>query len=108
STSCSSGPASGDRAMELSVVIVNWNSRAFVRECLASIRRHCHWDGFELLVVDSGSFDGCDAMIAAEFPGVRFVQSPQNVGFARANNLGVRHARGRFLLFLNPDTLLLE
>lgn len=94
--------------MELSVIIVNWNSKAYVRDCVASLAAYCDRDGTEVVVVDGGSFDGCDRMLAAEFPWVRFVQSPDNVGFARGNNLGVRHARGRHLLFLNPDTLLLE
>jgi GT2 family glycosyltransferase len=93
--------------MELSVIIVNWNSLAYVRQCLNSLQAHCGLEDTEIIVVDGGSFDGCDRMLAAEFPQVVFVQSPDNVGFARANNLGVQHARGRHLLFLNPDTLLL-
>ena len=94
--------------MELSVIIVNWNSAAYVRQCLASLLAHCTLEDTEIIVVDGGSFDGCDRMLATEFPRVRFVQSTDNVGFARANNFGVEQARGRVLLFLNPDTLLLE
>jgi GT2 family glycosyltransferase len=62
----------------------------------------------EVIVVDGASFDGCDAMLATDFPAVVFIQSPDNVGFARANNLGVRHSQGEYLLFLNPDTLFVE
>jgi GT2 family glycosyltransferase len=94
--------------MTLSIIIVNWNSRVLVRQCLASLVACCRLEDLELIVVDSGSFDGCGDMLAAEFPAVRFLQCPDNVGFARANNLASRHARGRQLLFLNPDTLLSE
>ena len=94
--------------MDLSIIIVNWNTAACVRQCLHSLFAHCRLDDVEIVVVDSGSFDGCDRMLAREFPGVRFVQSRENVGFARANNLGVRSALGEAFLFLNPDTVLHE
>jgi GT2 family glycosyltransferase len=90
--------------MNLSIIIVNWNSRDYLRRCLDSLRRHSPGTDREVIVVDGGSFDGCDRMLAEEFPEVRFIQSPDNVGFARANNLGFRHASGRHILFLNPDT----
>jgi GT2 family glycosyltransferase len=94
--------------LELSVIIVNWNSRDFLRQCLASLNSHCRGISMEIIVVDGGSFDGCGEMLAREFPSVVFIQSDKNVGFARANNLGVRQARGRCLLFLNPDTEFFE
>ena len=87
----------------LSIIIVNWNSKDYVRECLRSLEKHAT-PGYEIIVVDGASFDGCGEMIAAEFPAVRFVQSQTNVGFGRCNNLGARHATGEYLLFLNPDT----
>ena len=59
-------------------------------------------------MADGGSFDGCGEMLAREFPAVSFIQIDKNVGFARANNEAARQASGRFLLFLNPDTLLHE
>lgn len=93
---------------DLSVILVNWNSQAYVRQCLGSIYAHCRDVPFEVIVVDGGSFDGCGLMLARDFPSVVFVQSEDNIGFAKANNLGVRHAKGRCLLFLNPDTQLLE
>lgn len=88
----------------ISVVIVNWNSREYVRNCLLSLRRERSVPSLELIVVDSGSFDGCGEMLRREFPEALFVQSAENLGFARANNLGARHASGDFLLLLNPDT----
>lgn len=87
----------------LSIIIVNWNSKHYVRECLRSLENHVMTD-HETIVVDGASFDGCDQMIAAEFPAVSFVQSPENVGFGRCNNLGAEQATGDYLLFLNPDT----
>ncbi len=94
--------------MDVSVIIVNWNSKEFVRQCLRSLYRHVTTTSFEVIVVDGASFDGCDVMLATEFPDARYVQSAANVGFARANNLGATQARGRYLLFLNPDTELLD
>ena len=87
----------------LSIIIVNWNSKDYVRECLRSLEKHVT-SAYETIVVDGASFDGCAEMIAAEFPAVRFVQSHTNVGFGRCNNLGAQHAIGEYLLFLNPDT----
>ncbi len=94
--------------MDISVIIVNWNSKDYVRQCLASLQAHCTSVAHEVVVVDGGSFDGCGEMLAKEFPAVIFVQLDKNVGFARANNEGVRRSRGRYLLFLNPDTELRE
>ena len=90
--------------VDLSVIIVNWNSKEYVRQCLTSLQLHCPGVASELVVVDGGSFDGCGEMLAKEFPSVIFVQIDKNVGFARANNEAVRRSRGRNLLFLNPDT----
>jgi GT2 family glycosyltransferase len=90
--------------MDLSIIIVNWNSKNYVRKCLQSVYANTHGLSFEILVVDGASFDGCGEMLANEFPEVKFIQCEQNVGFARANNLGFRHAQGECILFLNPDT----
>lgn len=90
--------------MDLSIVIVNWNSREHLRRCLASIQLHVPTIAHEIIVIDSGSFDGTDAMLREKYPDVRFIQSATNLGFARANNRAAAHACGEFLLFLNPDT----
>lgn len=89
---------------DLSIIIVNWNSAAFLRKCLASIYAHSHGLSFETIVVDNASFDGCEEFIRQDFPTARFIQNKENLGFARANNLGFSHSKGRNLLFLNPDT----
>lgn len=90
--------------MDVSIIIVNWNSKEFLRDCIRSVECHTVGIAYEIVVVDSASFDGCGEMIRAEFPQVRFIQSETNIGFARANNLAYRSSRGRHILFLNPDT----
>ena len=90
--------------MLISIVIVNWNSKDYLRKCLRSIETHASDLDYEAIVVDGASYDGCAAMLAEEFPYATFVQSEENIGFGRCNNLGVQHAKGELLLLLNPDT----
>jgi GT2 family glycosyltransferase len=90
--------------MKLSILIVNWNSKDYLRACLESIRRTCVHLSPQVVVVDGGSFDGCAEMLAADFPEVEFVQSQDNIGFGRSNNLGFERVTGEALLLLNPDT----
>jgi GT2 family glycosyltransferase len=92
------------KTLDLSIIIINWNSAAFVRKCLETVYGGTTGLEFEIIVVDNASFDGCGDIIRNEFPAVKFIQSLANLGFARANNLGVREAQGRNILFLNPDT----
>lgn len=90
--------------MDLSIIIVNWNATDYLRACLSSLYERTRDFSFETIVVDNGSLDGCETLIRDEFPSVVFVQSGQNLGFTRANNLGFSRSTGRILLFLNPDT----
>jgi len=90
--------------MDLSIIIVNWNSKEYLRKCVGSILTGTRGLDFEIIVIDSASFDGCAEMLRNEFPRVRFIQSQENLGFAKANNLAFQSAIGEFLLFLNPDT----
>jgi hypothetical protein len=89
---------------QLSIIVVNWNSKDYLQKCLQSIYANTHGIIFEIVVVDGASFDGCDEMLAREFTEVKFVQSEKNVGFAKANNLGFEQSQGECVLFLNPDT----
>ena len=89
---------------ELSIIIVNWNSREFLRKCLLSLHDYAGNIAHEIIVVDNASFDGCEEMLHSEFPDVVFIQAGKNLGFSRGNNLGVERSSGRHLLFLNPDT----
>ncbi|MEV4421669.1 glycosyltransferase family 2 protein [Patulibacter sp. NPDC049589] len=97
-----------DRPVDLSILIVTHRHPAMVRDCLASVYRETRGVAFEVLVLDSASGDGTAEMIAAEFPQVRLLAREDNVGFARGNNLLAREARGRHLLLLNPDTVVLN
>jgi GT2 family glycosyltransferase len=91
-------------AMTLSILIVNWNSRDLLRKCLQSVRETCGHLAPQVVVVDGGSFDGSSEMAASEFPEVEFIQSPDNLGFGRCNNLGFQSVVCETLLLLNPDT----
>ncbi|MBN2400226.1 MAG: glycosyltransferase family 2 protein [Candidatus Aminicenantes bacterium] len=91
---------------DLSIIVVNWNSRQFIRACLNSIYSLPHDLTFECIVVDNHSSDGSCKIISKEFPAVQLIENPANLGFAAANNQGARAAAARFLLFLNPDTLI--
>ncbi len=90
--------------MDLSIIIINWKSSQYLRECLQSIYLNTKGLSFEIIVLDNASFDGCGEMLACEYPSVTFIQGEQNLGFARGNNLAATYARGDVLLFLNPDT----
>jgi hypothetical protein len=93
--------------MDLSIIIVNWNSKDFLAEALNSVQATVQGISYEVLVIDSGSFDGCAEMLAQSYPWVRFVQSDSNLGFAKANNAAFQLSRGDVILFLNPDTKVL-
>jgi len=90
--------------MDMSIIIVNWNSASYLRACLSSLYFQIQSFTFEVIVVDNASYDGCEELIQKQFPGVLFIQSSENVGFGRANNLGFSRSCGEFILFLNPDT----
>jgi GT2 family glycosyltransferase len=91
-------------AADLSVLIVNWKSKDFLRKCLISLRSAYVAIPMEIIVVDGGSFDGCGEMLAKEFPEVKFVQARENLGFGRSNNLGAQSVSSEMVLLLNPDT----
>ncbi len=93
--------------MDLSIIIVNYNVKRLLRCCLQSLinadLRRINAD-YEVFVVDNASQDGSVEMVRQEFPAVKLIASKENLGFAKANNLGIRQSSGRYLLFLNPDT----
>ena len=93
--------------MDLSIIIVNWNSIAFTRECLASISANVRGLDYEVIVVDNASRDDIRGLCSGTFPSLKVVRSSENLGFAGGNNLGFEHSCGNRLLFLNPDTLIL-
>ena len=97
--------------MILSIVIVNYNVKYFLRQCLASVfgsdRKLADGSALELdvWVVDNDSVDGSVEMVRRDFPQVNVIANTENVGFARANNMALARATGQCLLLLNPDTI---
>jgi GT2 family glycosyltransferase len=94
--------------MDVSIIIVNWNTRDFLRDCLRSIYGQTEGVSFEVIVVDNASSDRSASMIREEFPRAMLIENAENRGFAAANNQGLAMASGRYLLLLNPDTLILD
>jgi GT2 family glycosyltransferase len=90
--------------MNLSIIIVNWNTKDLLHQCLASIYAHSPELPFEIIVVDNASSDGSAGMVQDHFPETRLLINKENVGFARANNQGIQISQGRYVLLLNPDT----
>jgi len=91
--------------MKLSVVIVNYNVRYFLEQCLHSTLKACKGMETEIFVVDNNSVDGSVKMVRDKFPEVTLIDNKDNKGFSKANNQALRKARGQYLLLLNPDTL---
>lgn len=92
----------------MSVIIVNYNVKYFLEQCLLSVQKSgCGLDA-EVIVIDNHSNDGSLEYLRPKFPQVRFISSETNIGFARACNEGLANAKGEFILFLNPDTILPE
>ncbi len=90
--------------MDVSIVIVSYNGRDYLRRCLASVHQHTCDIAFEVIVVDNASQDGTPQMVAAEFPQVTLVRRSTNGGFARGVNEGIARARGEAFFVLNPDS----
>ncbi|MBL4930100.1 glycosyltransferase family 2 protein [Fuscibacter oryzae] len=98
---------SSDQLPEVSVIVVSFNTREMTLDCLRSIAEQTK-SAHEVLLIDNASGDGTAAAVAAEFPGVRLMAEAENHGFARANNLAAKGARGEYILLLNPDTVVLD
>lgn len=94
------------KALDLSIIIVNWNTRDLLADCLASVAAHPPTRAHEIIVVDNASADGSADMVRERYPSVRLLALTQNLGFASGNNRAMELSHGRFLLFLNPDTVL--
>jgi GT2 family glycosyltransferase len=94
--------------IDLSIITVSWNVRDLLRDCINSVDAGRGGLNLEMIVVDSASSDGSPAMVQQEFPWVKLITSPDNLGFPRSNNAGIKQARGRHILLLNPDTVIIE
>ncbi|MEN8124079.1 MAG: glycosyltransferase family 2 protein [Bacteroidota bacterium] len=94
--------------IKLSVIIVNYNVRYFLEQCLISVNEACKDLSSEIIVIDNNSSDDSCRMINKRFPKVNLICNKQNIGFGKANNLAISKAKGEYLLILNPDTFLAE
>ena len=93
--------------MDLSIIIVNWNTSELLNQCLNSIYHNSSYYSMEAIVVDNGSSDNSISMIENQFPLVILIKNDRNQGFARANNQGLSIAKGRYFMLLNSDTIVL-
>jgi len=92
--------------LDVSIIIVNWNTRDILRNCLQSVYEQAGKVNFEVIVVDNASTDDSAQMVKTEFPHVILIENSENKGFAAANNQGIAVARGRYVLLLNSDTVI--
>ena len=92
--------------IKISVVIVNYNGQKYFQDCLESLKYHLHGIANEIIIVDNNSTDTSCLFIKENYPEVKLIESEENLGFGRANNLGVKHATGDTILLVNNDTIL--
>lgn len=94
--------------MKLSVIIVNYNVKFFLEQCLISVEKAVQGIGSEIYVVDNASADGSCQMVKQRFPDVKLIENKTNFGFSYANNQAIRISKGEYVLLLNPDTVVQE
>jgi len=91
--------------ISLTISVVSYNTKDFLKDCLNSIYQHARGIKYEVIVVDNGSTDGSVEMVKEEFPQVKLIENRENLGFARANNQAIKRSRGKYILLFNPDTV---
>lgn len=94
--------------VDASIIIVSWNARKHLEACLESIHQVATGLIYEVIVVDNGSADGSPWMVRERFPWVRLIESRENLGFSKANNVGINQAVGRYFCLVNSDVVVLE
>ena len=92
----------------VSIVIVVWNAKKYVQECLESLREHCQNVYTEVIVVDNCSTDGSPEMVARLFPEFKLIRNPENYGFAKANNIGISVCSGEYICLVNSDVKFID
>lgn len=94
--------------MDVSVIIVNYNTKSLLLNCLDSIIHHTDGIQYEIIVIDNNSSESINDTIKKEYPNIKLIESKENIGFGKANNLGAKSAKGKYLFLLNSDTVLLN
>ena len=94
--------------MKLSIIIVNYNVKHFLEQCILSVKKALAGIEGEIYVVDNNSVDGSVEMIQSKFSEVKLIANKENTGFSKANNQAIRIASGEYILLLNPDTIVEE
>ncbi|MFM9908325.1 MAG: glycosyltransferase family 2 protein [Chitinophagaceae bacterium] len=94
--------------MDLSIIIVTYNVKYFLEQCLCSLNKAIEPLKAEIILIDNSSSDETIEFVQCYFPGIKIVPNSENIGFAKANNRAIAHASGRNILFLNPDTIISE
>ncbi|NQU55383.1 MAG: glycosyltransferase [Bacteroidetes bacterium] len=94
--------------MDLSIIIVNYNVKHFLEQCLHSVLKASKNISSEVFVVDNNSVDGSAQLVREKFPQIQFIENKENVGFSKANNQAIQLSKGKFVLLLNPDTIVEE
>lgn len=94
--------------MDVSIIIVNYNTAKMTGECIESIYQHTTGIDFEIIVVDNNSTDNSISYLKGKFPDIEIITLKENIGFGKANNYGAKIARGKYLFLLNSDTLLMD
>jgi len=94
--------------MQVTIILVNYNTKRWIIECLASVYKYTALTEFEVVVIDNNSSDGSREAVTAIYPEVIWIANTENAGFGAANNKGIRVARGKYIFLLNTDTVLLN
>ncbi len=97
-----------DKKLKLSIIIVNYNARNYLKDCISSIKKNVNSDIFEIILVDNDSSDGSVEYIQEQFPEIDIISHKKNLGYAVGNNRGIKKSKGRYILFLNPDTIVFD
>lgn len=94
--------------MQLSVIILNYNVRYFLEQCVLSVQKALEGIDGEIIVIDNNSSDDSCTMMKQQFPGIKLISNSKNLGFPKGNNIGVEQAKGEYICILNPDTIVAE
>ena len=94
--------------MHLSIVVVTWNAKKYVWECLSSLLKLKELESSEIIVVDNNSSDGSQELVRESFPSIKLIQNDSNLGFGKATNIGIKEATSEFVCLINSDVVVPE